>query len=87
MSAKRKPLTQQLKESLAEAQKSNAKLGSELEQLKIEKETIRTNLAHSQLERLRLSALIDAEIEWLENPTAITAKERAQFLRKENQPK
>ena len=74
-----------LKAELAACTKANTLVNTELAALKIQYDTVRANLSLSQLERLRLQAVIEREIEWLqqETPTIATLKARIEFLRKE----
>jgi hypothetical protein len=78
-----------LKADLAACTKANTLVNTELAALKIQYDTVRANLGISQLERLRLVAVIEHEIEWLqqETPTIATLKARIEFLRKEIQPR
>ena len=85
MKMKRKPT---LKEDLAMAQKANTLVNTELAVLKTQYDIVRANLSLSQLERLRLGAIIDGEIEWLGTiPKAEAIADRVKLLRKENTPR
>jgi hypothetical protein len=87
MPAKKKPT---LKADLAACTKANTLVNTELAALKIQYDTVRANLSTSQLERLRLVAVIEHEIEWLETkaPGLMEVRqERVSQLRKEIQPR
>jgi hypothetical protein len=85
MPAKKKPT---LKADLAACTKANTLVNTELAALKIQYDTVRANLSTSQLERLRLVAVIEHEIEWLQGTLPSPQRtERIDFLRKEIQAK